>query len=160
LKTNAPMYLFSPYDVEKLYGEPFAYINITEKYDELVQNDQIKKYKINARELEQEISKLQQESGYPYIINIETVNNDNPIYFKIVMSNLCSEILQVQSPSELNEDISYKKVGHDISCNLGSTNITEMIQSEDFEQSIETAVRALTSVSDMTSIKAVPTVEK
>src|SRR5699024_1771162 len=87
-------------------------------------------------------------------------NNDNPIYGQIVMSNLCSEILQVQSPSELNEDISYKKVGHDISCNLGSTNITEMIQSEDFEQSIETAVRALTSVSDMTSIKAVPTVEK
>src|SRR5699024_8396586 len=55
---------------------------------------------------------------------------------------------------------SYKTVGHDISCNLGSTNITEMIQSENFEESIETAVRALTSVSDMTSIKAVPTVEK
>lgn len=160
LKTNAPMYLFSPHDVEKLYGEPFAYINITEKYDELVQNDQIKKYKINARELEQEISKLQQESGYPYIINVDTVNKENPIHGQIIMSNLCSEILQVQSPSELNEDISYEKVGHDISCNLASTNITEMIQSDDFELSIETAVRALTSVSIMTNIKAVPTVEK
>ncbi|GAA4064172.1 class 1b ribonucleoside-diphosphate reductase subunit alpha [Amphibacillus indicireducens] len=160
LKTNAPMYLFSPYDVEKIYGQPFTYINITEKYDEMVQNDQIKKYKINARELEQEISKLQQESGYPYIINVDTANKDNPIYGQIIMSNLCSEILQVQSPSELNEDLSYKKVGHDISCNLGSTNITEMIKTTNFEESIETAVRALTSVSDMTSIKAVPTVEK
>ena len=160
LKTNAPMYLFSPYDVEREYGEPFAYIDISEKYDEMVQNDQIKKYKINARQLEQEISKLQQESGYPYIINVDTANEDNPIYGRIGMSNLCSEILQVQSPSQLNEDLSFKEVGHDISCNLGSTNITKMVQSPNFEESIETAVRALSSVSDMTSIEAVPTVEK
>lgn len=160
LKTNEPMYLFSPYDVEKVYGEPFAYIDITEKYDEMVRNTEIKKYKINARELEQEISKLQQESGYPYIINTDTANRDNPVYGKVVMSNLCSEILQVQSPSELNEDLSFKEVGHDISCNLGSTNITEMIKSSNFGESIETAVRTLSSVSDMTSIKAVPTVEK
>jgi ribonucleoside-diphosphate reductase alpha chain len=160
LKTNEPMYLFSPYDVEREYGEPFAYIDITENYDDMVQNENIKKYKINARELEQEISKLQQESGYPYIINADTANRENPVYGKIVMSNLCSEILQVQSPSELNEDLSFKEVGHDISCNLGSTNITEMIQSPNFEESIETAIRTLTSVSDMTSIGAVPTVQK
>lgn len=160
LKTNEPMYLFSPYDVEKAYGEPYAYIDITENYDDMVQNENIKKYKINARELEQEISKLQQESGYPYIINVDTANKENPIYGQIIMSNLCSEILQVQSPSDLNEDLSFKEVGHDISCNLGSTNITEMIQSPNFEESVETAIRTLTSVSDMTSIKAVPTVEK
>lgn len=160
LKTNEPMYLFSPYDVERIYGEPYAYIDITEKYDEMVQDESIKKYKINARELEQEISKLQQESGYPYIINVDTANKENPIYGRITMSNLCSEILQVQSPSELNEDLSYKAVGHDISCNLGSTNILEMIQSPDFETSIETAIRTLTAVSDMTNIGAVPTVEK
>lgn len=160
LKTNEPMYLFSPYDVERVYDKPFAYVDITEEYDEMVRNTEIKKYKINARELEQEISKLQQESGYPYIINTDTANRDNPIYGKVVMSNLCSEILQVQSPSEMNEDLSFREVGHDISCNLGSANITEMIQSSNFEESIETAVRALSSVSDMTSIKAVPTVEK
>lgn len=160
LKTNEPMYLFSPYDVERVYGKPFAYVDITEEYDEMVRNTEIKKYKINARELEQEISKLQQESGYPYIINADTANRDNPIYGQVIMSNLCSEILQVQSPSELNEDLSFHEVGHDISCNLGSANITEMIQSPNFEESIETAIRALSSVSDMTSIKAVPTVEK
>src|SRR5699024_11568581 len=71
-----------------------------------------------------------------------------------------SDLLQVQSPSELNEDLSFHEVGHDISCNLGSANITEMIQSPNFEESIKTAIRALSSVSDMTSIKAVPTVEK
>ncbi len=160
LKTNEPMYLFSPYDVERIYGKPFAYIDITEKYDEMAQNPDIKKYEINARELEQKISKLQQESGYPYIINVDTANRDNPIHGQIIMSNLCSEILQVQSPSQLNEDLSYREVGHDISCNLGSTNITEMLQSPDFETSVETAIRVLTAVSDQTRIEAVPTVAR
>lgn len=160
LKTNEPMYLFSPYDVEREYNQPFAYVDITENYDDMIQNENIKKYKINARELEQEVSKLQQESGYPYIVNADTANRENPIYGKVVMSNLCSEILQVQSPSDFNEDLSFKEVGHDISCNLGSTNITEMIQSSNFEESVDTAIRTLTAVSDMTSIGAVPTVQK
>jgi len=160
LKTNKPMYLFSPYDVEKVYEQPFSHIDITAEYENMVQNDDIKKYEIKARELEQEISKLQQESGYPYVINIDTANNDNPINGKITMSNLCSEIFQVQTPSELNEDLSFKEVGQDISCNLGSTNITEMIKSTDFPQAVETAIRALTSVSEMTDIEAVPTVQR
>ena len=67
------MYLFSPYDVERIYGKPYAYVNITEEYDNLVNNSEIKKSKIRARDLEDDISKVQQESGYPYIINIDTV---------------------------------------------------------------------------------------
>lgn len=160
LKTNEPMYLLSPHDVERVYGKPFSYINVTEMYDEMVENDEIRKYKVSARELEQEISKLQQESGYPYIVNVDTANRENPVYGDIIMSNLCSEILQVQTPSQLNADLSYKEVGHDISCNLGSTNITNMLNTPDFEKSVDTAVRALTSVSNMTKIEAVPTVEK
>ena len=58
------MYLFSPYSVEREYGVPFNYIDITEKYDELVCKSNIRKTKIKARDLETEISKLQQESGY------------------------------------------------------------------------------------------------
>ena len=95
MEQNADMYLFSPYDVERVYGKPFSYVDITKEYDNLVANDDIRKKKVNARDLEDEISKLQQESGYPYIINIDTENRDNPINGKIVMSNLCSEIAQV-----------------------------------------------------------------
>ena len=91
------MYLFSPYSVELEYGVPFNYIDITEKYDELVANPNIRKTKIKARDLETEISKLQQESGYPYVVNIDTANRANPVDGKIIMSNLCSEILQVQN---------------------------------------------------------------
>lgn len=155
---NADMFLFSPYDVERLYGKPFSYVNITEEYENMVHNPEIRKYKVKARELENEISKLQQESGYPYIINIDTANEANPVDGTIVMSNLCSEILQIQEPSHINDDQSYNKMGVDISCNLGSTNIVNMIQSPDFAKSIDTAVRALTFVTDSTSIDAVPTV--
>ena len=159
LKTNEPMYLFSPYDVEREYHTPFAYIDITKEYDNMVANPNIKKSVFNARKLEQKISQLQQESGYPYILNIDTANRTNPVDGKIIMSNLCSEILQPQEPSELDDDLSYKTIGTDISCNLGSTNIMNMIDSPDFGRSVAVAVRALTLVTDTTNVKEVPTVK-
>ena len=159
IKQDDMMYLFSPYDVERIYGVPFSYVDITKEYDNMVNNPEIRKSKLRARDLEQEISKLQQESGYPYIVNIDTVNKANPIDGKIIMSNLCSEILQVQSPSVINNAQEYEVLGTDISCNLGSTNIVNLMQSPDFERSIEVAVRALTFVTDHSSIDAVPTVK-
>lgn len=73
-RNNEDMYLFSPYSVEREYGVPYSYVDITKEYDNLVANPNIRKRKIKARDLENEISKLQQESGYPYIINIDTAN--------------------------------------------------------------------------------------
>ncbi|HEL0003190.1 TPA: class 1b ribonucleoside-diphosphate reductase subunit alpha [Streptococcus equi subsp. zooepidemicus] len=156
---NDDMYLFSPYSVEKEYGLPFNYIDITSMYDELVANPNITKTKIKARDLETEISKLQQESGYPYVINIDTANRSNPIDGKIIMSNLCSEILQVQTPSLINDAQEFVKMGTDISCNLGSTNILNMMTSPDFGRSIRAMTRALTFVTDSSNIEAVPTVK-
>lgn len=158
-RQNEDMYLFSPYDVEREYGVAFNYIDITEKYDELVANPKITKTKIRARDLETEISKLQQESGYPYIINIDTANKANPIDGKIIMSNLCSEILQVQKPSIINDAQEFVEMGTDISCNLGSTNILNMMTSPDFGRSIKAMTRALTFVTDSSQIEAVPTVK-
>lgn len=156
---NEDMYLFSPYDVERLYGEPFSYVDISKEYDKLVADPEIRKTKINARELENEISKLQQESGYPYIINIDTANRENPVRGTITMSNLCSEILQIQEPSVIKDNQEYDVLGTDISCNLGSTNVVNLMNTPDFEQSISTMVRALTYVTDNSSIDAVPTVK-
>ncbi|BCX29746.1 ribonucleoside-diphosphate reductase [Latilactobacillus curvatus] len=158
VKADADMYLFSPYGVEKEYGVPFSYVDITKEYDNLIANDNIKKTKIKARDLENEISKLQQESGYPYIVNVDTANAANPIDGKIIMSNLCSEVLQVQTPSQINNRQEYDVLGTDISCNLGSTNIPNMMTSPDFGGSIEAMVRALTYVTDHSDIDVVPSV--
>ncbi len=159
-KKNEDMYLFSPYDVERVYGVPFADISVTEKYYEMVDDARIRKTKIKAREFFQTLAELQFESGYPYIMFEDTVNRANPIEGKITHSNLCSEILQVSTPSLFNEDLSYAKVGKDISCNLGSLNIAKTMDSPDFAQTIEVAIRGLTAVSDQTRITSVPSIEQ
>ncbi|AVK64475.1 ribonucleotide-diphosphate reductase subunit alpha [Lactobacillus sp. CBA3606] len=160
LKTDADMYLFSPYGVEREYGVPFSYVDITKEYDNMVKNPNIKKTKLKARDLENEISKLQQESGYPYVVNIDTANRANPIDGKIVMSNLCSEVMQVQTPSLINDQQEYEKMGTDISCNLGSTNIVNLMQSPDFGHSVAAMVRALTFVTDNSNVDVVPSIQK
>ncbi len=159
-KRNDDMYLFSPYDVERVYGLPFADISVTEKYYEMVDDARIRKTKIKAREFFQTLAELQFESGYPYIMFEDTVNRANPIEGKITHSNLCSEILQVSTPSVFNDDLSYARVGKDISCNLGSLNIAKTMDSPDFAQTIEVAIRALTAVSDQTHIWSVPSIEQ
>lgn len=159
-KKNADMYLFSPYDVERVYGVPFTEISVTEKYEEMVNDKRIRKSKINARHFFQTLAEIQFESGYPYILFEDTVNRANPIAGKVTMSNLCSEILQVSEASEFNPDLSYKKIGKDISCNLGSLNIAKTMDSPDFGKTVETAIRALTAVSDQSDISSVPSVER
>ncbi|MHC5373348.1 class 1b ribonucleoside-diphosphate reductase subunit alpha [Enterococcus sp. LJL120] len=158
-RKNADMYLFSPYSVEKEYGVPYSYVDISAEYDNMVKNPNIRKTKIKARDLENEISKLQQESGYPYIINIDSANKQNPVAGKIIMSNLCSEILQVQEPSLLNDAQEYDVMGTDISCNLGSTNIVNLMDSPDFGKSVRAMTRALTFVTDASNIDAVPSIQ-
>lgn len=160
-KNNDDMYLFSPYDVERVYGKAFGDISVTEHYEEMVEDPRIRKKKINARHFFQTVAELQFESGYPYIMFEDTVNRANPVKTgRINMSNLCSEILQVNSPSELNEDLTYKTLGSDISCNLGSLNIAATMDSPDFALTVETAIRGLTAVADKTSINSVPSVRK
>lgn len=158
-RNNEDMYLFSPYSVEREYGVPFSYLDITKEYDNLVANPNIRKQKISARYLENEISKLQQESGYPYIINIDTANRSNPVYGKIIMSNLCSEILQVQEPSLVNDRQEFEKLGTDISCNLGSTNIVNLMDSPNFGKSVRAMTRALTFITDASDIEVVPSIQ-
>ena len=157
-KNNDDMYLFSPYDVERIYGVPMSDISITEKYQEMVDNPEIRKKKMKARLLFETIAELQFESGYPYIVYEDTVNEANPIAGRINMSNLCSEILQVNTPTTYNADLSYDKIGKDISCNLGSLNIAAAMESPDFGKTIDTAIKALTSVADLSYIESVMSV--
>lgn len=156
---NEDMYLFDPWGVERVYHKPFSYVDNTKEYDNMVANPNIPKKVIKARDLEEQISKLQQESGYPYVINIDTANRVNPISGKIVMSNLCSEILQVQRASVINNRQEYEVLGTDISCNLGSTNIVNLMASPNFGKSVEVMTRALTFVTDKSDIDVVPSIQ-
>ena len=159
-RANKDMYLFSPYDVERIYGVPFAYVNVSETYHDMVDNPEIRKKKINAREFLQTVAELQFESGYPYIMFETTVNKAHQNEGKVILSNLCSEILQVSDPSEFNADLSYSHVGRDIQCNLGSLNVANVMSHDDPGETVHTAVRALSAVADMSDIESVPSIAK
>ncbi|MEM5519513.1 class 1b ribonucleoside-diphosphate reductase subunit alpha [Sulfitobacter sp. AS59] len=159
-KKNEDMYLFSPHDVERVYGVPFSDISVTEKYAEMVDNKRIRKKKINAREFFQTLAEIQFESGYPYIMFEDTVNRANPIAGRITMSNLCSEILQVNEASTFHDDLGYDHLGTDISCNLGSLNIAKTMDGPDLGATVETSIRVLTAVSEMSAINSVPSVRR
>ena len=98
-KERKPMALFSPYDVERVMGMPFADVDITAHYDEMLADERIRRTMIDARALFTTIAEVQFESGYPYLLFADNANRANPIDGRITMSNLCSEILQVQEPS-------------------------------------------------------------
>ena len=157
-KQNREMHLFSPYDVLRETGVALSDQSVTEHYDEFVANPRIRSTTISAREFFKTLAELQFESGYPYVLFEDTVNRANPLDGHVNMSNLCSEILQVNTASEYDAALGYETVGHDISCNLGSLNIARMMAASDFAGSVETAVRALTSVSEQTDVAAVPSV--
>lgn len=161
-KNDEVLYQFSPYDVERAYGVPFSKVDLTAEYDNLVNNTAIRKYKNKdfpkARDLFQLIAEIQFESGYPYLLNIDTVNRANAVHGVIEMSNLCSEIVQVSTPSVLNEDLTYAEEGRDISCNLASMNVKYAMDGGNLAKTVRTAIRLLTEVSDITSIDSVPSV--
>lgn len=158
-KRGEDMYLFSPYDVEKVYGVPFSEISVSEKYQEMVDNAHISKTKVNARKLFQTIADIQFESGYPYIVFEDNVNKAHNINGRVQFSNLCSEILQVTTPTQYStKDGSIEVEGRDISCNLGSMNIAHVMDGGNLAQSVGMAIRALTSVSDQSDIAIVPSV--
>ena len=163
-KENREMYLFSPYDVERVEGKPFSDLSVTENYDKWVEDPRIAKRKVRAREFFRTLSELQFESGYPYCLFEDTANINHTMKHagRINMSNLCSEISQLNSPSTLNDDLTYETVGADISCNLGSLNVKKMLDltRDEFVDTVQVAVRALTAVSTMTNIDSVPSVRE
>lgn len=157
-RDNQQMALFSPYDIARIYGNALGDIAITPRYQALLDDPRIRRQYISARGFFQRLAEIQFESGYPYIMFEDTVNRANPIAGHINMSNLCSEILQVNSPSEYDDNLDYRHTGQDISCNLGSLNIAHTMDSPDFGRTIETAIRGLTAVSEMSDIRSVPSV--
>jgi ribonucleoside-diphosphate reductase alpha chain len=61
--------------------------------------------------------------------------------------------------SIIDNDQTYKFLGNDVSCNLGSTNMDNLMESPDFGKSVRTMLRALTFVTDDSDIDVVPTVK-
>ena len=161
-KTNLSM--FSRLTVYKEYGKHLDDIDIDEMYDELMSNPKVKKkpLDIGARDMLIKIAMIQLESGYPYLMFKSNANNQHPLkdIGTVKMSNLCTEIFQLQETSEINDYGTDDIIRRDINCNLGSLNIVNVMENKEIREAVHAGMEALTAVSDMTIIPNAPTVKK
>ena len=68
--------------------------------------------------------------------------------------------MQLQETSVINDYEDNDEIKRDISCNLGSLNIVNVMESNKIKESVYTGIDALTAVSDESNIKVAPGVKK
>lgn len=163
-REDKDMYVFYPHSIEQEYNNNFGdmAIEIDKYYDEWVENPNVMKRRINPRKLLDAIAGLQGESGYPYLMFSDNVNRQNPLKDKVKFSNLCSEVLQ---PSILSKYADYHKrdedvIGKDISCNLSSGNMANMIKHNSIKETVFAAMDLMNSVAEKTDLKHIPAISK
>ncbi|HLS95807.1 MAG TPA: class 1b ribonucleoside-diphosphate reductase subunit alpha [Sphingobacterium sp.] len=155
-------YLIYPHTVMQEYGQYLDEMDMDLMYDELITNPNVKKKKINARHLLVRIAQTQKESGYPYIFFKENANRGHALngLGSVKFSNLCTEIMQVSEVSDINIYGQEDTIRYGISCNLGSLNIATVMDNKRIKETVKTAMRALTVVTDVTNIDMVPSIAK
>ncbi|MBC9874706.1 class 1b ribonucleoside-diphosphate reductase subunit alpha [Macrococcoides bohemicum] len=161
-KEGKEFFMFAPHTVEREYGQTLDDLDIEVMYDELVQNPNVMKKSKDAREMLNLIAQTQLQSGYPYLMFKDNANkvHANSNIGQIKMSNLCTEIFQLQETSVINDYGTEDEIKRDISCNLGSLNIVNVMESKKFQDSVHIGMDALTTVSDAADIKNAPGVAK
>ena len=161
---NLPVYVFAPYTVYQAYGQHLDDLDLDKMYEELVANHRVKKTKLelSARDLLVKIATIQLESGFPYIVYKTNANDQHPLkgVGQVKMSNLCTEIFQVQETSVITDYGQDDIINRDISCNLGSLNIVNVMENKEIKEAVYAGMQALTAVSDMTRIENAPTIKK
>lgn len=115
-------------------------------------------------------NKLPKHQYTSKIVSIEYVGKEDvydttqtdyhSLIFNGIVTGNCTEIMQLQEVSTINDYFTDDIIKRDISCNLGSLNIVNLMEKGDIGETVETAVRMLSKVSDKTLIKEVPSVLK
>ena len=161
-KNNQPFYMFYPHNVYKVYGIHLDDMNMNEMYDVLVSDPNIKKREGSARDILNQIAKMQLQSGYPYLMFKDNANKVHALkeIGDIHQSNLCVEIMQLQEVSEIGNYGEEWDIKRDISCNLGSLNIANVMEHKNMYEAVFAAMKALTSVSNMSHVDNAPGVIK
>jgi ribonucleoside-diphosphate reductase alpha chain len=160
---DRPLTVFAPYSVYREYGVHLDDMDLDDMYERLLANDRVRKKTImSAREMLVKIAMTQLESGYPYIMNKTNANRVHALkdVGSIKMSNLCTEIFQLQETSEIGDYGQGDIIRRDISCNLASLNIANVMERKKIRESVHEGMLALTAVSDMTRITNAPGVAK
>ncbi|MEW9697980.1 class 1b ribonucleoside-diphosphate reductase subunit alpha [Paenibacillus sp. SI8] len=157
-----PFYMFAPHTVHRTYGVHLDDMNMAEMYDLLVANPHVKKRSMDARDMLTLIASTQLQSGYPYLFFKDNANRVHPLKAlgSVKMTNLCTEIFQLQETSTIGDYGDGDVIQRDISCNLGSLNIANVMVTGKLRESVQDGIEALTVVSDISRIPNAPGVRK
>lgn len=164
VRSGEDIYQFYPHSLWQETGRDFTDIDWTREYQTLADNPRIRKKRVSARRVLEDIAITQGESGYPYLLFEGNANRANPLpeVGRITMSNLCSEILQPTRPSTFHAygQEHRDQIGLDVSCNLASLVIEQTMRGGDLGRAVRAAVKLLDNVARSTSIHEVPAVKK
>ncbi|MBD1371556.1 ribonucleoside-diphosphate reductase subunit alpha [Hazenella sp. IB182357] len=161
VKERGTWYLFDPhevrevmgYSIEDYWGEAFE-----KRYHECVAHPGIHKTEIAAIDIMKRIMVSAFETGTPFVFFRDTVNRANPNKHEgmIYSSNLCTEICQNMSPTQLLQEeiedgviVTKTKPGDFVVCNLSSINLGRVQSYEDIKRIVSTQVRMLDNVIDL-----------
>ncbi|WP_240627492.1 ribonucleoside-diphosphate reductase subunit alpha [Thermoflavimicrobium daqui] len=161
VKERGMWYLFDPheirevmgYSIEDSYGKEFE-----RRYLECVEHPELTKTEIPAIDIMKRIMVSAFETGTPFIFFRDTVNQANPNKHQgmIYSSNLCTEICQNMSPTELLSEeledgviVTKQKPGDFVVCNLSSINLGRVNSEADLARIIPIQMRMLDSVIDL-----------
>ena len=163
-------YLFDPHEVrekmgfslEDFYDEEKGNGTWREKYKECIKNEELSRRQVPAIEIMKRIMISQLETGTPFMFYRDEVNrkNNNNHQGIIYCSNLCTEITQNQSPTELidqhvdDDGMIVKKYrpGDYVVCNLSSIHLARAVQDDVLERLIPIQVRMLDNVIDLNTL--------
>ena len=161
-KEGEVCYTFNPHTVFLEYGKYLDEMDMNKMYEKLIDNPNVKKKKVDAREILVKISQSQKESGYPYIFFKDNANKEHALkrIGSVKFSNLCTEICQLSEVSDINAYYEKDTIRRGISCNLGSLNIATVMENKRIKEVTKAAIDSLTMVSDLTNIDVVPTIKK
>ena len=157
--------LFDPYEVNKKMGfclednyDEKDHKAFTEKYLACEANPNLDRITVSCLEVMKKIMISAVETGTPFIFFRDTVNRMNPNKHAgmIYASNLCHEIAQNMSATELIEEVVSEekdmtkvvttvKAGDMVTCNLNSVNLGR-VEREDLKDCIPLQIRMLDNV--------------
>lgn len=153
--------LFDPYSIEKEMGyrledyyDEVEDKNFSDKYLACEANPKLERITVSCLDLMKKIMTSAVETGTPFIFFRDTVNRANPNKHKgmIYSSNLCHEIAQNMSESQLIEEtavegdiITRMRSGDMVTCNLNSVNLGKVTLQE-LKDCIPLQIRMLDNV--------------
>ncbi|MFE6075595.1 ribonucleoside-diphosphate reductase subunit alpha [Paenibacillus sp. NPDC057886] len=154
-----------PLGLEDFYDEQLGKGSFREKYEEAVNHPLLQRITVQAIDIMKRIMKSQLETGTPYMFYRDTVNraNTNNVHGMVYSSNLCTEIMQNQSPTVVESEelvtkdgqtriIISKVPGDFVVCNLNSINLSKAVPQNVLERLIPIQTRMLDNVIDINNI--------